>query len=74
MEKAFQTPHPESPFQVGDYRLKSIREFKKTFDAEIQLSNRDALTTPPAPILKNISKHPRVKDHTALPLRVNLDE
>ena len=49
LENALQTPRPESPFQMGESQLKAIRELAKTFDAEIQLPNRDTLPTPPIP-------------------------
>ena len=45
--KALQTPKPESPFQVGDSQLKSIRELANIFDAETKTPNRDALPGPP---------------------------
>ena len=34
LTNSFQTPRPESPFQVGDSQLKAIRELANTFDAE----------------------------------------
>ena len=45
--KALQTPRPESPFQVGDAQLQSIRELSQIFGAETKIPNRDALITPP---------------------------
>ena len=49
LEKALQTPRPESSFQVGDSQLKSIRELSKIFDTETKIPNRDTLPTPPSP-------------------------
>ena len=46
LAKALQTPRPESPFQVVDSQLKSIRKLANIFDAEIKIPNRDALPTP----------------------------
>ena len=46
LTKAFQITHPESPFQLGDYQLKAIRDLANCFDAAIQHPNRDALPTP----------------------------
>ena len=46
LEKALQTPRPESPFRVGDSQLKVIRELAKIFDAGAIIPNRYALTTP----------------------------
>ena len=46
LEKALQTPSPESPFQVGDAQLKAIRELSQIFDAETKIPNRDALPPP----------------------------
>ena len=34
LAKAFQTPRPESPFQVGGAQLKAIRELAQIFDAD----------------------------------------
>ena len=45
--KTLQTPRPESPFQVGDAQLKSIRELSHIFDAETKIPNRDVLPTHP---------------------------
>ena len=45
--KAFQTPSPESHFQVGDSKLKAIRELANIFDTETMIPNRDTLPTPP---------------------------
>ena len=50
LEKALQTPQPESTFRVGGSQLKSIRELAKLFDATIKLPNRDALPTSPTPL------------------------
>ena len=46
LAKALQTPKPESPFQVGDAQLKSIRKLSQIFDAETKIPNRDAFPTP----------------------------
>ena len=68
MAKALQKPFPESPFHVGESQIKYIRGLAKTFDAEIQLPNRDALPTPtPYPLIKQSSKIPKVKYQTAPP-------
>ena len=47
LAKAFQTPRPESPFQVEDAQLKAIRELSQIFDAETKIPNKDALPPPP---------------------------
>ena len=47
LAKALQKPRPESPFQLGDSQLKSIRELAKIFDAKTRIPNRDELPTPP---------------------------
>ena len=47
LEKALQTPRPESPFQLGDTQIKEIRELANIFDAETKIPNRDAIPTPP---------------------------
>ena len=47
IEKALQKPRLESPFQVGDAQLKSIRQLSQIFDAETKTPNMDALPTPP---------------------------
>ena len=46
LEKAFQTPKPELPFQVGDAQLKEIRELSQIFDAKTKIPNSDTLPTP----------------------------
>ena len=38
-----QTPLSESLFQLGNSKLKSIRQLAKTFDAAILIPNRDVL-------------------------------
>ena len=58
--KVLQTTRPESHFKLGDYQLKAIRELSNIFDAETIIPNRDALTTPPAPLMKKSYKLPRV--------------
>ena len=60
LAKYLQTPRSESPFQVGDARLKAIRELAQIFDAETKTPNRDALPTPPDSLMKKITKLPRV--------------
>ena len=60
LPKDFQTTSTESPFQVGKYQLKTIGELSNIFYAETQIPNRDALTTPPPPLIKKSSKFPRV--------------
>ena len=74
LEKALQTPRPESPFQVGDSQLKAIRELAKIFGVETKTPNRDALTTPSDSLMKNSTKHPRVEDHTDPPPGVDPDK
>ena len=71
LAKALQKPKPESPFQVGESQLKSIRELANIFDAETKIPNRDTLPTPPALPTKNITKVPRVEDQMAPPPRVD---
>ena len=72
--KALQKTRPESPFQMGDYQLKAIRELTHIFDAETKIPNRDAFTIPPDSLTKKRTKLPRVKDQTAPPPRVDTDE
>ena len=74
MEKALQTPTPESPFQMGDFQLKAIRELDNFFDTETIILNRDEVPTPPFPLTKKISKLTRLKDYTDSPPRVDPDE
>ena len=62
LAKSLQTPCLESHFKVGDFQLASIRGLAEKIDVEIQLPNRDALPTPPAPLIMQSSKLPRVKD------------
>ena len=45
--KALQTLRPESPFQVGDAKLKTIRGLANIFDAETEMPNRDTQPIPP---------------------------
>ena len=45
ISKALQTPSPESPFQVGDAQLKSIRELAQIFYTETKIPNSDTLPT-----------------------------
>ena len=65
LKKNLQTPRPESPFQLRDTKLKTIRELSQICDADTKISNRDTLPTPLSPLLKNRSKIPRVEDHEA---------
>ena len=74
IEKALKTPKPGSSFQVGEYQLKKIRELAKMLDAETKIPNRDALPTPPAPLMNKISKLTSVEDHTTPPPQVDPDE
>ena len=74
LAKALQTPRPESPFQVGDAQLKSIRELFHIFDAETKIPNRDALPTPPDLLMNKRTKLPRVEDQTVPPPRVDPDD
>ena len=60
LAKDLQTPRPESPFQVGDSKLKAIRGLVKILDAETKTPNRDALPTPPYPLTRKSNKLPRV--------------
>ena len=48
LEKALETPRPESPFLVGEYQLKAIRELSKVFDAETK-SQTGIHFPPPGP-------------------------
>ena len=61
LEKSMQTPSQESPFQVGDSQLKSIRELYEIFDGETKIPNKYTLPTPPAPLTKKSSKLPKVE-------------
>ena len=54
--KSLQTPRPESPFQVGEAKLKAIRELANIFDAETKIPNRDSLPTPPDLLMKKKTK------------------
>ena len=74
LTKDLQTPRPESPFQVGYYQLKAIKELDNISDEETKTPNRDSLPTPPSPLMNNRSKLPRVEYQTALPQSVDLDE
>ena len=74
LAKALKTPRSDSPFQVGESQLKEIMEYNKKFDAEIQLSNRDALPTPPYSLIKQSSKLPRVKYQIPPPTRVDTED
>ena len=65
LAEALKTPGTESTFQVGNSQLKSVMELAKIFDAETQIPNRDALPIPPAPLMKKVTKLPRVKDQMA---------
>ena len=47
LAKSLQTPRSESPFQVGDAQLKTIKGLSQIFDTETKIPNRDALLTPP---------------------------
>ena len=49
LANSFQTPRPESPFQMGYFQIKALRELDKIFDAGNQITNKDALPTPPSP-------------------------
>ena len=59
---------------MGDSQLKVIRELAKIFDTETIIPTRDALTTPPSPLMKKSSKIPRVEDQTAPTPRVDTHE
>ena len=74
LSKSFQTPRPESPFQLGDTQLKAIRELSQIFDAETKIPNRDALPPPPDSLMNKMTKLKRVEDQTAPPPRVDPDE
>ena len=75
LAKFFQTPRPESPFQLRDSQLKAKRELAKIFDSKNKIPNKDALPPPPPDLLiKKSTKIPRVKDQTSLPPRVDSDE
>ena len=70
--KALQTPKSESPFQVGESKLKAIMEFANIVDAETKITNKDELTPPPpAPIIKKSSKLPMLEDQTDSTPRVD---
>ena len=73
-QKALQTPRPESLFQVGNSKLKAIRDLAQIFDAETKIQNRDVLHTPPDSLMKNSTKLPRVKDQTVPHPRVDPDK
>ena len=45
--KAIQTPRPESPFKVGESKLRAIRKLANIFDEETKIPNRYALSSPP---------------------------
>ena len=49
LEKALQTPKPESHFQVGYSQLKAIRVLANIFYEETQIPNRYTLPTSPIP-------------------------
>ena len=59
---------------MGDSQLKAIRELATIFDAETKIPNRYALSTPTAPLMKKITKLPRVEDQTDPPPRVDPGE
>ena len=74
LSKSLQTSSLESPFQVGESQLKAIRKLETNIYAETKIPNKDALPTPPSPLMKKSSKLPRVEDQTAPPPREDLDE